>query len=383
MHVIIATDVSVLKFNNKFYLYEAFGSILFRYYQSFGKVTLICREKNINNTRNLIDITNYVDNIISVKHLLDIFKNSFTEELKKNIKEESMVVVRCPSIMSIKLFEFAKTKKMKIYAENMCDAWDSYWTHSFVGKFIAPIMYLWTKRIFAHADYALYVTNEYLQKRYPCNCKAISASNVKINDNSKEVLDQRINKIMEMNLFQVTFMTTANVDNKSKGQEYVISAISKLKEKGIEVIYYLVGGGNTTYLKHYAEKKGVNNNIVFLGQLTHTEVLSWLDKIDFYIQPSLQEGLPRAVIEAMSRGCPCFGAKTAGIPELINEACVFKRRSSNDIVTIILNNLNKKNLCNLAKENFNKAKEYTENILGKRRELFYQEIINENCKKTD
>ena len=52
-----------------------------------------------------------------------------------------------------------------------------------------------------------------------------------------------------------------------------------------------------------------------------------LDECDIYLQPSLQEGLPRSVIEAMSRGCACIGAATAGIPELLESEYVVKRKS--------------------------------------------------------
>ena len=43
----------------------------------------------------------------------------------------------------------------------------------------------------------------------------------------------------------------------------------------------------------------------------------WLDDIDIYLQPSFQEGLPRATIEAMSRGAACVGSTCGGIPELL------------------------------------------------------------------
>lgn len=127
-----------------------------------------------------------------------------------------------------------------------------------------------------------------------------------------------------------------------------------------------------------AEKCKVTENIVFLGSLSHYEVLREMDYADIYIQPSLQEGLPRSVIEAMSRACLCLGAKTAGIPELIDNECIFKRASSKDIYNVILNII-EKDLKKYAKKNFKKAEEYQVDVLENRR-IKYFEMIKKGIK---
>ena len=81
--------------------------------------------------------------------------------------------------------------------------------------------------------------------------------------------------------------------------------------------------------------------------------MDYYDSIDIYVQPSKQEGLPRAVIEAMSRGCPVLGTDIAGIPELIQERCLFKKGS----VKSFINAVERLLICNqadIAIENFNK-----------------------------
>ena len=99
-----------------------------------------------------------------------------------------------------------------------------------------------------------------------------------------------------------------------------------------------------------------------------------LDEIDIYIQPSLQEGLPRSVIEAMSRGCPAIGAKTAGIPELVSAECVVRRKSPGDIANTVLNISSAEKLAELAQINFEKSKEYLDTVLGERRNAYYDKI---------
>ena len=47
-------------------------------------------------------------------------------------------------------------------------------------------------------------------------------------------------------------------------------------------------------------------------------MFNWLDSVDIYIQPSLTEGMPRATLEAMSRGCPIISTSVGGLKTLID-----------------------------------------------------------------
>ena len=80
--------------------------------------------------------------------------------------------------------------------------------------------------------------------------------------------------------------------------------------------------------KYYQKNFGVENQVFFDGTLPGGQpVYDWLDDLDLYLIPSLQEGLPRALVEAMSRGCPAIGAKTGGIPELLGKDCIYGRKN--------------------------------------------------------
>ena len=95
-----------------------------------------------------------------------------------------------------------------------------------------------------------------------------------------------------------------------------------------------------------------------------------------YIQPSLQEGLPRSMVEAMSRGLMCIGANTAAIPELIQEQYVIKRKSYEDIARI-LEGITKEELAKQATINFEEAKNYLDDNLNKRRNAFFENILRD------
>src|SRR5699024_12266879 len=96
------------------------------------------------------------------------------------------------------------------------------------------------------------------------------------------------------------------------GQRYIIEALGKLKKEGDKNFdYQRVGLGDQSYLKSIAKECDVIDQVKFLGSMQDDEVFNWLETIDIYTQPSRQEGLPRALIEAMSRGLPAFRANTS------------------------------------------------------------------------
>ena len=65
--------------------------------------------------------------------------------------------------------------------------------------------------------------------------------------------------------------------------------------------------------------------VSILGAKPHSEVFSWLDSIDIYVQPSFMEGLCRSIVEAMSRACPVICTNVGGNYELVSSDCLFEK----------------------------------------------------------
>ena len=250
-------------------------------------------------------------------------------------------------------------------------SWDSYFNHSLTGKLIAPYMYFSQKISVKYASYATYVTEKWLQKRYPTKGVSINASNVYLDEFNNSVIDARLQRYKDTHPTVYTLGTIAAVDVRYKGQEYVIRAISKLKKKGILLKYYLVGGGDPSYLLSLASKLGVSQQVCTLGLMLHKDIWRWLDSIDIYIQPSKQEGLPRAMIEAMNRGCITIGSNTAGIPELIEDDLVFKNGNVDMICDILIKILKEQSHEKHITYAYNKSKEFEKSILQTKRESIF------------
>ncbi|GAA0083720.1 hypothetical protein UT300007_01590 [Clostridium sp. CTA-7] len=325
-----------------------------------------------------------IPNLNSISGFL-IDKPKYKKLIGEQVEKADLIFARMPSVISDITIHIARNMGKKYMVEVGGCAWDAYWNHGLMGKLVAPYMFLNEVKGVKNATFASYVTEKWLQKRYPCSCPTISASNVYLKPLDESILEQRLNNIQIKNKRDRTIIgTTAAVDVSYKGQEYIIKAISELNKQGYDFEYELVGGGDNSYLKKLAKKLGVEDKVRFKGLLLHNDVIKWLDSIDIYAQPSKQEGLPRALIEALSRGCPAIGSITAGIPELLQTETVFKNGDVNQICDI-LKMLIRSDLCKIAKRNFEKAKEYELIRLNTKRNEIYEQycssVVYENYKK--
>ena len=314
-------------------------------------------------------------NVVSAKSL--VFKSKLKKQIEPIVDECDLFFLRLPGITCNMVAEICKKKNKKYLVEVGGCAWDAYWNHGLSGKLVAPYMECAQKKTTKNASFATYVTKKWLQDRYPCSCEWIEASNVYLPKHDEKVLQKRIKRIESYeDCKNLTIGTIANVDVRYKGQEYIIKAIAKLNKKGYNYKYELVGGGDQTFLKKLAAKYGVEKNVSFKGALLHDDVIKWLDGIDIYAQPSKQEGLPRSVIEAMSRGVPCIGSTTAGIPELLDTRCIFYLGNNKTIINVLNWISDATGLMTQAKRNFEKSKDYNLLTLEQRRQSILDKYKN-------
>lgn len=243
-------------------------------------------------------------------------------------------------------------------------AWDALWNHSFKGKLFAPLCFFLEKWALRISSYSIYVTKQFLQNRYPTKGKWIACSNVEL-DFKGNPIPRTIKKENEI----INIATVAALNVKYKGQQYVIKALAKLRHSNKQYRYHLVGAGDFSYLKKLVYKYNVSDMVIFHGPMLHDEIASFLDGIDIYVQPSKQEGLPRSVIEAMSRGCLCIGSNIAGIPELIDSQYLFKAGDSTEIARI-LESIGKEDIICQGKLNMDRAKDYSKKVLDNKRNIF-------------
>lgn len=102
-----------------------------------------------------------------------------------------------------------------------------------------------------------------------------------------------------------------------KGHRYLIDAFAKVLEQAPLTVLLLVGDGEERpALTAQARELGLGDAIRFVG--LRTDIPEILDCIDVLVHPSLKEGLPMAVLEAMSHAKPIVAAAADGIPEVVD-----------------------------------------------------------------
>ena len=362
------------------------NEMLERYFCVVDKLYLLIRTFSIEQSyedahMTKLDLGNCIE-VIEVPNLnsqIQYFsRHRYYKEFKEIVSKCDMIFLRIPSVISDMVAKICKQIEKPYLVEVGGCSWDSYFNHNILGKLIAPMMFLNQKSTVKNAQFASYVTEKWLQNRYPAQCTQIAASNVYLRDFDEEIIHTRIMRCEKASYVPKKIGTIASIDVRYKGQEYVIHALHKLKILGYRLDYELVGAGVGNYLKALAIKLGVEDQVHFLGLKKHSDIWDWLDQIDIYAQPSKQEGLPRAVIEAMNRGCVCIGSTTAGIPELLESKYVFNNGDIEQICNIIKGIYGDKDIKQNIIRNFEKSKEFDIDLLNqKRTNLFskYQKYI--------
>lgn len=358
-------------------------------YKYIGDIVCVCYCREVNETKlpeidkNLAEFVftakeNKLKTLFATKKHND---NIIKEQMAR--KDIDMLVCHVPSGNSRHSIKYAK-EFGKPYLEVVVGcAWDALWNYDWRGKCLAIPYFLSLKNIVRNASHVLYVTEYFLQNRYPTHGKSEHASNVCIDKVPESVLTNRLAKIDAYTKdSQLNIATVAAVNVRYKGQEYVIRAIARLnKEMGYNYHYYMVGGGDNSFLKSLVKECGVEEFVHFMGALPHDKVMETLDKMDLYIQPSKQEGLPRALIEAMSRALPSVGTRVAGIPELLHDEYLVKKGSVDEIFYLLSTQMTPEKMKAQAEANFKKASEYSLDIINKRRHKFFDTFIQDSFGK--
>ena len=98
-----------------------------------------------------------------------------------------------------------------------------------------------------------------------------------------------------------------------KGVRYLIEAAALLEEKERKKIVFLIAGDGPERdsLEKLARKLGVEENFLFLGE--RLDVPTLLAASDCFVLPSLSEGMPLALLEALAAGAPCVVTRI-GLP---------------------------------------------------------------------
>ena len=102
-----------------------------------------------------------------------------------------------------------------------------------------------------------------------------------------------------------------------KGLIYLLQALPAICSSFPEAVVLLAGDGPLRQdLEHRSQEMGIGDKVKFLG--TRQDIPSLLKVFDVFVLPSIFEGLPMVVLEAMAAGCPVVATDVGGTSTAID-----------------------------------------------------------------
>lgn len=273
---------------------------------------LRCSEMDISfyNSHTFRSIFAFKDNYIAYKNLCTLLKEGNVEVIHCNTPIGGFIGRICGR----------KYKVPKVI----------YTAHGFHFYKGAPLLYntviKWIEFFLAHWTDVVITMNEEdyhnaKKMKLRDNGKVYKVNGVGINlEEYRHINANKIQKRKELNLNNDDFVCIAMGDLvKRKNYQMAIKAISQCNN---EKIHYLICGvgPELNNLQKLSEDLGVDKQIHFLGY--RTDIKELLSISDCFLFTSLQEGLPRSLMEAMACGLPCIVSNIRGNSELIKEKVV-------------------------------------------------------------
>lgn len=103
-----------------------------------------------------------------------------------------------------------------------------------------------------------------------------------------------------------------------KGLAYLVKAAKIINKNGMapEAIFVVIGEGKErTMLEEMIKERGLENRFFLVGALP--EAARYLKAFDVFVLPSIKEGFPYVLLEAMAAGLPIVASLVGGTPEII------------------------------------------------------------------
>lgn len=227
-----------------------------------------------------------------------------------------------------------------------------------------------------------YVTQYYLQQRYPNGTHGIQAfySDVELTPDrfvtQETVIERYAQRRCEIDR-EYRLITLASLEQMYKAPDVLIDACALCLQAGYNLRLVICGDGKyRSSLEALAQKRGIADQVEFRGHVAgFAAVASELDQSDVFLLPSRTEGLPRAMVEAMARGLACIGSAVGGIPELLPPEFLVPAGEVLALAHRICNMLDQPEMMlNAALRNLDHAHEYEEAKLHHTRLEYYRAV---------
>ena len=164
-----------------------------------------------------------------------------------------------------------------------------------------------------------------------------------------------------------------------KGQDILVQAFARVLRRCPDARLSIAGAGIfLEQIRAMAEQLGIGQRVYFAGHVKPGDALhNFLDDGDLFVLPSRQEGLPRAMIEAMARGLPCIGSTVGGTPELISQDMFMPPNDVQALADKIIECFDdSQRMVRKLVTNFERSHDFRRDVLAQKRREFYTKVAD-------
>ncbi len=224
----------------------------------------------------------------------------------------------------------------------------------------------------ARAAAVSYVTERTLQRRYPSLGGFVTGvSDIDLPASWFRDSPRVFRHLDQNRRPQLLFI--GSLEQMYKGQDVLLHAVAQVRRK-VPVELRIVGTGrHRQELEAMASSMSLQDCVHFTGELSSAAIQDELDAASLLVLPSRTEGLPRVVVEAMTRALPCIATNVGGIPELLDDEDLVAPGNANVLAAKIAEALgDATRLTRMSSRNLEKAQQFRPEVLEQRRTAFYR-----------
>jgi glycosyltransferase involved in cell wall biosynthesis len=117
----------------------------------------------------------------------------------------------------------------------------------------------------------------------------------------------------------VPILFSLGVISERKGFQFLLEAMEDVLQTHGDVLCYVGGdGGYRSTLQRMVADRGLEDHVSFLGYIPEHELGWWMNACSVFVLPSLAEGNPTVMFEALGCGKPFVGTDVGGVGEIID-----------------------------------------------------------------
>ncbi len=394
MRVLVATEQHFVSHRGAVYTYavDDYG-FWRRYLDAFSSVQVLARVREVTSLEDkavradgeavsFFMLPDYVGPIEGIRRLPALVRGIW-----RAAREDAAFILRVPGAIGTFLYWRLRLRKHPYAVEVVGDPHDSlnpqalrtFWAPFFRALFVRAL-----RSQCRNAAAAAYVTRGFLQSRYPSRGFSTHYSSVELPAELFEVGAVRSrcqgpgsSGGSPESGREARLLFVGSLSQRYKGLHVLLRALRLCANKGQRLRLDVLGDG--AYRAEYeqlAAELGVGDSVTFHGYVSRKQgVLQQLQESDLFVMPSLVEGLPRAMLEAMACGVPCVGSDIGGIPELLSPDDMVPPGDSEALAAKLAEVLNSpRRLREMSERNYRAAMDYKADMLRARRKEFYEYV---------